>query len=197
MVEIFRRQVQRTSVEADHLLYQPLHRVAIVDDNVAERRQIGRPSVGAAEAPIGQHVWMVARQVARNKQRFVEIWLCDGLDGRRAQRIALHWQVADIVFVEFDLELLFKRPRMETRDLSKNFAYLPGGDSVIDDEVETDLGQRKPKFFSRTVNCPESTGQVRAKVDDRNDFPVSHLTLLPARRTIAPRKHRGRAPRQV
>jgi hypothetical protein len=29
------------------------------------------------------------------------------------------------VFVEFDLELLFKRLRMETRDLSKNFAYLP------------------------------------------------------------------------
>src|SRR6516164_3863240 len=137
---------------------------------------------------------MVARQVARHKQGFVEIWLGDGLDGRRAQRIALHWQVADIVFVEFDLELLFKRPRMETRDLSKNFAYLPGGDSVIDDEVETDLGQRKPKFFSRTVNCPESTGQIRAKVDDRNDFSVSHLTLLPARRTIAPRKHRGRAP---
>jgi len=29
------------------------------------------------------------------------------------------------VFVEFDLELLFKRLRVETRDLSENLAYLP------------------------------------------------------------------------
>jgi hypothetical protein len=51
--------------------------------------------------------------------------LGDGLDGRCAQRIALHPQVADIVLVELDLQLLFKRLRMKTRDLPKSFAYLP------------------------------------------------------------------------
>src|SRR5882757_1443290 len=106
------------------LLHQPLHRVAIVRDDVSKARQTGRPAVGAAEAPTGQYLWMVARQVARHKQCFVEIWLGDGLDGRRAQRIAPRPQVADIVLVEFDLQLLFKRLRVETRNLPKNFAYL-------------------------------------------------------------------------
>ena len=67
---------------------------------------------------------MVTRQVACHKQCFVEVRLGDGLDGRCAQRIAPHRQVTDIVFVELDLQLFFKRLRVETRDLTEDFAYL-------------------------------------------------------------------------
>src|SRR5262249_19756998 len=170
---------QRPCVEADHLLHEPLHRVAIVDDDVPKSRQSGRPLIDAAEASIDQYVWMVGRQVARNKQRFVEIWLDDTLNGRRAQCVALHRQIADIVFVEFDLELLLKRLSVETRDLAEDLVYLPGQDTVIDDEVEADLGQRKPKFLSRAVDRSRSVGQVRAEIENRNNFCIAQ-PILPA-----------------
>jgi hypothetical protein len=118
-------QVQRSGAEAHQLLRQPLHRVAIADDDLPETRQIGRPAVSASEASIGHHVRVVARQVARHKQRLVEIWLGNGFDGRSAQRIALHWKVADVVLVQLDFQLLFERLGVETRNLAKDIADLP------------------------------------------------------------------------
>ena len=41
---------------------------------------------------------------------------------------------------------------METCDLAEDFAYLRGRHAVIDDEIEADLGQRKSKLSSGTIN---------------------------------------------
>jgi hypothetical protein len=139
---------------------------------------------------------MVARQVSRYERGFVQIWLGNGLDCRRTQRIAPHRQVADIVLVELDFQLLFERLRVKTRDLAEDFAYLPGRHTVIDDEIEADLGQRIPQLSGSAVNCAEGAGQIGSEIDDRNDFGVGHPTLLFACRTIEPRRRRGLAQRR-
>src|ERR1700756_3110208 len=117
---------------------------------------------------------MVARQISCYKECFVEIWLGDGLDGRGAQCIAPHRQVADIVLVELDLQLLLERLRVETCDLAKDFAYLPGRYAVIDDEIEADLGQRKSKLSSGMINRAGYAGQIGPEIDDRDNFGVGH-----------------------
>jgi hypothetical protein len=73
----------------------------------------------------GLHVWVVARQVAPHKQRLVEIWLGNGFNGRRAEPIALHRQVDNLVLVQLDFLLLFEGLRVETRNLAKDPADLP------------------------------------------------------------------------
>ena len=120
---------------------------------------------------------MVAGQLARHKQRVVEIWLGNGFDGRSAERIPLHWKVADVVLVELDFQLLFERLRVETRNLAKDPAYLLGRHAVIEDEIEADLGQRKPKLSGGAINRAGGAGQIGPEIDDRNDFSVGHPTL--------------------
>jgi hypothetical protein len=49
---------------------------------------------------------------------------------------------------------------------------------VIDDEVETDLGQREVKFLGCAVDRAKVACQVRAEIEDWNDLCVGHPTLL-------------------
>jgi hypothetical protein len=59
----------------------------------------------------------------------------------------LQRQVADIVFVKPDRQLLIERQGVETRGLTVDFADLRRRYAVIDNEVETDLGQREAQLF--------------------------------------------------
>src|SRR6516162_735393 len=119
LVEIFQREAQRPSVEPDQCAHQLLHRLAISGDRLAETRQTGWPTVGAAKAPVGQHIRMVAGQVPRHKERLVDIRLGDGCYGGGAESITPDRQVPDVVLVELDLQFLLERQSMKTRGLTK------------------------------------------------------------------------------
>jgi hypothetical protein len=94
---------------------------------------------------------MVVRQVARHEEGFVEIGLGHGLHRRGAQRIAAHRQVADIVLVDPDVHLPVERQGMESRGLLEGAADQRLGHAVIDDEIETDLGERKAQLAGRAL----------------------------------------------
>jgi hypothetical protein len=124
---------------------------------------------------------MVGRQIPRDKERLVDIRLGNGFDRGGAESIAPHRQVADIVLVELDLQLLLERQSVKTRGLTEDRMNLLGRHAVIDDEVETDLGQREVKFLSCAVDRARGACQVRTQIDDWNDLCVGHPTLpLPA-----------------
>jgi hypothetical protein len=54
----------------------------------------------------------------------------------------------------------------------------PGRYAVIDDEVETDLGQREVKFVGCAVDRAKVACQVGAQIEDWNDLCVGDPTLL-------------------
>ena len=67
---------------------------------------------------------------------------------------------------------------MKTRGLTKRRMDLLGSHAVIDDKVETDLGQREVKFLGSALGRARVAGQVGAQIDDWNDLSVGHSTLL-------------------
>src|SRR5262249_15946176 len=81
------------------------------------------------------------------------------------------------VLVELDLQFLFDRQRVETCGLAEDFAYLPGRHAVIDDEIETDLGQRKPKLSGGAINRVGGLCQIGPEINDRDNVGGGHSTL--------------------
>jgi hypothetical protein len=100
------------------------------------------------------------------------------------------------VLVELDRQLRIQLLRVKTCSLLEYFADLLRRHAMIDDEVEADLGQRKPKLFCGAVNSTGSAGQVWPEIYDWNHFCVGHnrhswQSSVP---TIAAQKRRGPAP---
>jgi hypothetical protein len=104
-------------------LHQPRQRVAIFDECFSEVRQTVRPLISAPETPTGDDVGVVGRKIAGHKERLVHIGLGYVRHDRGAQSVAHHLQIADIVFIELDFELLVERLRVETGDLPVNLVH--------------------------------------------------------------------------
>ena len=66
---------------------------------------------------------MVGGEVACHKERLAHIGLGDLRHDRGAQSIAHHRQIADIVLVQLDFELLVERPGVEAGDLAIDLVY--------------------------------------------------------------------------
>ena len=169
-VEIGRRQAERDGVEPHQSLHQPLQRIAIADNRLAEAGQILGPAIEAAKAPINPCLGMVGRQVARHEQRLVEVGLGDGLHRRGAERIAAHGQVADIVPVDPDVHLPLERLGVKTRGLAEGLADQVLRHAVIDDVVEADLGQRKTQLVRGAFHRAGLAREIGPQIDDGDGF---------------------------
>jgi hypothetical protein len=104
-------------------LHQPLQRIAVCNERFAEAGQALGPLIAAAETPAGDDVWMVGGEVACHKERLAHIGLGDLRHDRGAQSVAHHRQIADIVLVELDFELLVERPSVEAGDLAIDLVH--------------------------------------------------------------------------
>ena len=63
---------------------------------------------------------------------------------------------------------------MKTRGLTEDFMDLLRRHAVIDDKVETDLGQREVQFLSCAVDRARGARQVGAQIDDwSSDTPAA------------------------
>src|SRR5262249_31401500 len=83
-------------------------------------------------------------------------------------------QIADIVLVELDSELLVERPSVESGDLTVDLVHQRGGHAVIDDGVEADLGQRVVQLGSGAIERPGLAREIRPEVDDRGRGDIGH-----------------------
>ena len=97
---------------------------------------------------------MVGGEIARHEERLVRIGLGDVRHDRGAQGVAHQRQIADIVLVEFDRELLVERPGVKTGDLAVDLVHQRRGHAMIDDRVEADLGQRVVQLGRGIVERP-------------------------------------------
>src|SRR5215471_11752769 len=81
------------------------------------------PLIGAPETPARDDVGVIGREVARHKERLAHVGLGDVRHDRGAQSVAHHRQIADIVLVELDFELLVERPSVEAGDLAIDLVH--------------------------------------------------------------------------
>jgi hypothetical protein len=63
---------------------------------------------------------------------------------------------------------------MEPRGLLEGAADQRLGHPVIDDEIETDLGEREAQFAGRAFEGPGFPCEIGTQVDDGNGFRVAH-----------------------
>jgi hypothetical protein len=117
---------------------------------------------------------MVGGEVARHKERFAHIGLGDLRHDRGAQCVAHHRQIADIVLVELDLELLVKRPSVEAGDLAIDLAHQRRRHAVVDNRIEADLGQRVAQLGRGTVERPGLVREIGSEIDDWDRVNVEH-----------------------
>ena len=76
---------------------------------------------------------------------------------------------------------------MKTRGLAEDGLNLLRRHAVIDDKVETDLGQREAKLLSGAVDRASGACQIRSQIDDWNNLRVCHPTLLPLGHDTVPK----------
>ena len=74
-------------------------------------------------------------------------------------RIAHHRQIADIVLVELDFELLLERLSVEAGDLAVDLVDQRRGHAVVDDRVEADLRQRMAQLGRGMIERPGSSAR--------------------------------------
>jgi hypothetical protein len=117
---------------------------------------------------------MVGGEVARHKERFAHIGLGDLCDDRGAQSVAHHRQIADIVLVELNFELLVERPSVEAGDLAIDLVHQRRRHAVVDDRIEADLGQRVTQLGRGTVERPGLSREIGSEIDDRDHVSVGH-----------------------
>src|SRR5262249_54380416 len=77
-----------------------------------------------------------------------------------------HGEIADVVPIDSHGHLPIDRQGMEARRFSEGLADQGLGHAVVDDEVETDLGQRKPQLGGRMVRRTGLIREVGPKVDN-------------------------------
>ena len=102
---------------------------------------------------------MVGGEVARHKKRLAHVGLGDVRHDRGAQSVAHHRQIADIVLVELDFELLLERLSVEAGDLAVDLMDQRRGHAVVDDRVEADLGQRMAQLGRGMIERPGSSAR--------------------------------------
>jgi len=117
--------------------------------------------------------WSAAK-VARHKERLAHIGLGDLRHDRGAQSVAHHRQIADIVLVELDFELLVERPSVEAGDLAIDLVHQRGRNPVVDDRVEADLGQRMAQLGRRMVERAGLVREIGSEIDGRDRVSVGH-----------------------
>jgi hypothetical protein len=78
------------------------------------------------------------------------------------------------MLVDADPHLLVERLAMEARGLLEGVADQRGGNAVIDDVIEADLGQGMAELPPGLLQCTGLSGQIRAEVDDRDGVRARH-----------------------
>jgi hypothetical protein len=64
---------------------------------------------------------------------------------------------------------------VKTRGLTEDRINLVARHAVVDDKVETDLGQCEMQFLSSAVDRASAACQVGARIDDRNVVTIPRL----------------------
>jgi len=117
---------------------------------------------------------MVGGDVARHKERLAHIGFGDVRHDRGAQSVAHHRQIADIVLVELDVELLVERPGVEAGDLAIDPVHQRRRHAVVDDRIEADLGQRIAQLGRGMVERPGLAREIGSEIDDRDRVCIGH-----------------------
>ena len=131
------------------------------------------PLIGAPKTPARDDVGVVGGEVARDKERLAHVGLGDVRHDRGAQSVAHHRQIADIVLVELDSELLVEWPSVESGDLTVDRVHQRRGHAMINDRVEADLGQRMAQLGRGAVERP-GLSEIGPEIDDRDPVSIWH-----------------------
>jgi len=133
--------------------------------------QIGhpvRPLVSATQRNAGDDVGMVSASVVADKEAFVLVRLGRVVHSGGGLHRGVHWHIADVVFVQFEVAFFFERQGVETAGR---------GESPIDDRLRHSMtgGVEEANVFAgvaklrcQYVQRAGLAGEIRTEVDDRN-----------------------------
>lgn len=129
-------------------------------ERFAEPRQAVGPLIGTPKTLARDDVGVVGGEIARHKERIAHVGLGDVRHDRGAQSVAHRRQIADIVLVELDAELVGQRSSVKAGDLTVDLVYQRGGYAVINDRVEADLAQRVAQLGRGAIERPGLSREI-------------------------------------
>jgi hypothetical protein len=168
-VEIVRRQIQGRGVNAHHAAAERFHRGHVGQHRIAKAGQLGRPLVQPTEPLAGDHVGIVGRTLAAQEECFVQAGFAVVIHRGAAGDAAAHRHVADVMFVDPQLQLLLRRLRMEAARLCEGRVDQRLRNAVAAQVVKADAGEGIAQRASQPRQFAGVAGEIRTDVEHGND----------------------------
>ncbi len=171
------RHLERASQHGQHALAEGLHRLEVADHRRAHPIAARRPLVGAAQWRAGHDVGVVSASLVADEEALVEVG-AGGLVHRGGALDALvHRQVADVVLVELEGQLVGQRQGVELARGREGAVDQRLGHTVAGDVEEADLLARAPDLSGDGFE-PAGRATKRRRHVDHRDRPARLLQVL-------------------